>query len=214
MASTINGLVAFITGAASGLGRGTLLHLLRNGAKGVCCFDKQAFKVTSGEEMPPNGEDRLVSIQGDVRNENNVANAFASCFKKFGKIDLIVNCAAVTTAFFTYNPSNNKIYNLRDFQQVNEINIIGNFNVIRLGVGYLAKNDADEVNKLRGLIITTSGIHSSHSTKFLVKKSVKAMIVCEIFIVSWFIMIFYCFLVSFSQKSQLKYVFFAHIQSF
>ncbi|XP_074601255.1 3-hydroxyacyl-CoA dehydrogenase type-2-like [Brevipalpus obovatus] len=161
MTCGVKGLVAFITGAAAGLGRGTLLRFLKNGAAGVCSYDMQAFKANDEEKSAYGiGEDRLMVIQGDVRDETKVADAFAECHKQFGRIDAIINCAGVTTAFFTFNPSNRNVFRFADYRDVVDINVNGTFNVIRLGVGFLAKNEPSEGDKVRGHIITTSGIQS------------------------------------------------------
>ena len=42
---SLNNLVAFVTGGASGLGRGTIKHLLDKGARGCFVIDKQPFEV-------------------------------------------------------------------------------------------------------------------------------------------------------------------------
>ena len=149
--SAVNGCVAFITGAASGLGKATLKHLLTKGARGVYCFDTQAFPEEVGKS------DNFASYRGDVRSEENVSAALEECYKKFGKIDTVVNCAGVSVAFRLFNFKKNRAHDLKDFADVFQVNCLGTFNVNRLAAGYLYKNTPDEANGLRGLIINTSG---------------------------------------------------------
>lgn len=147
-----SGLVHFITGAASGLGKGTLIHLLKQGARGVYCFDMQALQPDLQE-----GE-KVGSFQGDVRDEANVQEALENCHRKFGRIDTVVNCAGVSVAFRVFNFRQNRPHSLKDFQTVLDINVGGTFNVNRLACPYLYKNEPDEENKQRGIIINTSSV--------------------------------------------------------
>ncbi|XP_074595654.1 3-hydroxyacyl-CoA dehydrogenase type-2-like [Brevipalpus obovatus] len=149
-ATATTGMVSFITGAASGLGKGTLLHLLRNGARGVYCYDMQPFPVDS-----VNDKNKFMYRQGDVRDEQSTQDALEECFKKFGRIDNVINCAGVSVAFRIFNFRRDKPHSLKDFQQVIDINVTGTFNVVRLACPFIFKNDPNKDGQ-RGVIINTS----------------------------------------------------------
>lgn len=151
--SSPSGLVHFITGAASGLGKGTLIHLLKHGARGVYCFDMQQFPKDEIEDA-----DKVSHYRGDVRDEACIQEALEHCYKKFGKIDTVINCAGVSIAFRVFNFKQNRPHTLQDFETVMDVNVAGTFNVNRLACSYLYKNEPDEENKQRGLIINTSSV--------------------------------------------------------
>lgn len=150
---SLKGLVAFVTGGASGLGRATVERFLRQGAKGVIAYDRSDFEQN---EYTTNVKDQLIPINGDVTNEENVNEALKQCQDKFGKLDVVVNCAGVGIAIRTYNYKKNVPHPLDLFRQVIEINTIGSFNVARLACELIGKNEP--VNGLRGVIINTASI--------------------------------------------------------
>lgn len=101
--------------------------------------------------------------------------------EKFGKLDLAVNCAGIAVAVKTYNVKKDVPHSLEDFQRVinvrradgrrrrerrpsvsvcclsPQVNIAGTFNVIRLAVGQMAKNEPD-ADGHRGCIINTASV--------------------------------------------------------
>ena len=149
--SSLNGLVAFVTGGSSGLGKATLIHLLKKGARACYSFDKQALNLDQ------DFGNQIVSMRGDVVNEDEVKHALTECVQKFGKIDAIINCAGVGIAFKLFNFNKNVPHALKDFKSVLEINTIGTYNVIRLAVVHLQANSPSPETNLRGVIINTSG---------------------------------------------------------
>lgn len=151
---SLNGLVAFITGASSGLGKAALLNLVKKGARGVYCYDLQAFPQTDLDGH----QDKILSRRGDVRDSKAVQAALDECRKKFGKIDTVINTAAVAIAFRLFNFRTEKPQKLEDFHTTLDINVVGTYNVCRLALPHLNANQPDPKTGLRGLIINTSGI--------------------------------------------------------
>uniref|UniRef100_T1KFS3 3-hydroxyacyl-CoA dehydrogenase type-2 n=1 Tax=Tetranychus urticae TaxID=32264 RepID=T1KFS3_TETUR len=154
MASSLKGMVAFITGASSGLGKATMLHLLSKGAAGCYSYDLQAFP----EADKQNFENKIGFKRGDIRDSDSVTLALADCKNKFGKIDAVINCAAVSVAFRLFNYKTGVPQKLIDFQTTLDINVIGTYNVCRLALSHLSRNPLDPVTGTRGIIINTSGI--------------------------------------------------------
>lgn len=87
--------VALITGGDSGIGRSAAVHFAREGAS-VCIVykdeDKDAEKTKSIIEHE--GQNCLL-IKGDIQSEKFCENAVKSCVDKLGKLDILVNNAAV-----------------------------------------------------------------------------------------------------------------------
>lgn len=88
----LEGRVAFITGAGSGIGRAVAELFAHEGAR-IAGFDRSG---EAGEELL--AELRATAplfVQGDVRLPGEVEAAVASVVSQAGRIDLLVNCAGV-----------------------------------------------------------------------------------------------------------------------
>jgi 3-hydroxyacyl-CoA dehydrogenase/3-hydroxy-2-methylbutyryl-CoA dehydrogenase len=147
MLNQLKNTVAFVSGGGSGLGLGTVKRLLDQGAKGVVAFDLRKSDYT---------HDRLMSIEGDVTKEKDVAQALNQCEQKFGLISAVVNCAGISYAARIYDHRKNRIFPLDEFKRVIEVNTVGTFNVSRLAAQFLVKNEM--VAGQKGVIIMTSSV--------------------------------------------------------
>jgi NAD(P)-dependent dehydrogenase (short-subunit alcohol dehydrogenase family) len=87
------GKVAFVTGAASGIGSACAHAFAREGAR-VVGLDRSASGDAAWQSAAalPGGATLLA---GDVRDEECVARAVASAVERFGRIDVAVNAAGV-----------------------------------------------------------------------------------------------------------------------
>ncbi|XP_022690530.1 3-hydroxyacyl-CoA dehydrogenase type-2-like [Varroa jacobsoni] len=150
----VKGLVALITGGASGLGRATAARLVRNGAK-VAIFD---LPTSKGEDVAKElGPASCIFTPGSVVSEEDVKAALEQVKSKFSKLDATVNCAGVGVAFKIYNFNKDLAHDLSDFKRVVEVNTVGTFNVCRLAVGLMGKNIPDADGQ-RGVIVNTASI--------------------------------------------------------
>jgi NAD(P)-dependent dehydrogenase (short-subunit alcohol dehydrogenase family) len=84
----LEGKVAIVTGAASGIGRATALLLATSGARVIGEDIDPAVKELSGSN------ERIVPFVGDVANEESAKEVVALALKRFGKLDILVNNAA------------------------------------------------------------------------------------------------------------------------
>ncbi len=95
MAGLVEGKVALVTGAASGIGRATALALAREGAKVlVCDVDDAEGKSAVGEISEAGGEARYAHV--DVTDEIQVAAMLREALEGFGRLDCAVNNAGIT----------------------------------------------------------------------------------------------------------------------
>jgi len=91
MAEDLNGKVAIVTGAASGIGRGVAKFLAEKGAViAICDVDRQ-----KGESAAASLGARGVFIACDVTSAVQVEKAVEEVNARFGRIDILVNCAGV-----------------------------------------------------------------------------------------------------------------------
>jgi len=150
----MKGLVTLVTGGASGLGRATVERFVRNGARVVICD----LPISEGPKLSDTlGKDNTIFTPTDVTSEADVTKALEKCKEKFGKLDVVVNCAGIGVAFKTYNFNKNLPHRLEDFAKVININAVGTFNVIRLSVGLMGQNQPDK-NGQRGVVVNTASV--------------------------------------------------------
>ena len=141
--------VAVITGGASGLGLATAKALLDEGAK-VVLLDLPSSK---GEDVAKELGDRARFAPADVCDEVAVTKAF-DLAETLGPVRVVVNCAGTGDAIRVL--SKKGVYPLDKFARIVNINLIGTFNVLRLGAERMVK--ADPVGDERGVIINTASV--------------------------------------------------------
>ncbi|MCE9515735.1 MAG: SDR family NAD(P)-dependent oxidoreductase, partial [Mycobacterium sp.] len=126
--------VAVITGGASGLGLATAKALLDEGAK-VVLLDLPSSK---GEDVAKELGDRARFAAADVCDEEAVTKAF-DLAESLGPVRVVVNCAGTGDAIRVL--SKKGVYPLDKFARIVNINLIGTFNVLRLGAERMVKAD-------------------------------------------------------------------------
>jgi len=87
--------VALVTGASQGIGRDTALALVEAGAKvAVAARNEKKLTVLAGEIAAAGGTALAVRI--DVADAEQVKAGFKQIIEKFGRLDILVNNAAIT----------------------------------------------------------------------------------------------------------------------
>ena len=101
----MNGRVAFITGAAVGIGRATALKMAEEGAD-VALLDVDEGKLSSVVEEVKSYGVRAAAYVCDVSDTDKVNATVQDVLQTFGKIDILVNNAALWCAYapFTEMP--------------------------------------------------------------------------------------------------------------
>jgi NAD(P)-dependent dehydrogenase (short-subunit alcohol dehydrogenase family) len=91
---SIQNKVTIITGAGRGIGRATALRFARQGAR-VVLFSRTAAPLAQlATEIEGEGHS-VLSIAGDVSNEEDVIGLFQKVMETYGRVDALVNCAGV-----------------------------------------------------------------------------------------------------------------------
>ncbi len=92
---SLNGHVAFITGASQGIGRACALRLAKDGATvAVAARNLEKLNELVGEITGASGQAAAFAL--DVADEEQVKSVVKSAIAQFGKIDILVNNAGVT----------------------------------------------------------------------------------------------------------------------
>ncbi|MBW4081180.1 SDR family NAD(P)-dependent oxidoreductase [Paenibacillus sp. S150] len=91
----LEGKIAVVTGAASGIGLSIAARLAEDGATVVVCDLNGKAAETAAEQLPGTGVHHAVSV--DVTNKSQVQEAFKSIIDRYGVIDILCNNAGVST---------------------------------------------------------------------------------------------------------------------
>jgi NAD(P)-dependent dehydrogenase (short-subunit alcohol dehydrogenase family) len=138
--------VAVVTGGASGLGLATTKRLLDAGAQ-VVVLDLR------GEDVVRGLGDRARFAQADVTDEAAVTSALDTA-ESMGPLRIVVNCAGTGSAIRVL--SRDGVFPLDAFRKVVDINLVGTFNVLRLGAERIVKTEP--IGEERGVIINTASV--------------------------------------------------------
>jgi NAD(P)-dependent dehydrogenase (short-subunit alcohol dehydrogenase family) len=141
----ITGSVAVVTGGASGLGLATARTLTAAGAKAVL------LDLPSAPGADRAAEFDAVFAPADVTDEGQVSAALDTA-AALGPIRVVVNCAGIGTPGRVIGKSG--VLPLAQFTQVITVNLVGTFNVLRLGAERMLANEP--VDGERGVIVNTA----------------------------------------------------------
>jgi NAD(P)-dependent dehydrogenase (short-subunit alcohol dehydrogenase family) len=93
----LDGKVAIVTGASSGIGARAALELGREGAK-VCCAANRSVagaEAIASEIKKERGTDNAIVVKVDVTKSAEVESMVSQVHKRWGKIDVLVNNAGI-----------------------------------------------------------------------------------------------------------------------
>ncbi|HBD11669.1 MAG TPA: 3-hydroxyacyl-CoA dehydrogenase [Porticoccaceae bacterium] len=148
----LSGKVAVVTGGASGLGRATTEVFAERGAS-VAIFDLNAD--AGAEAVKALGEDKSGFWAVDVASADSVEKAVGEVVERFGRIDVLVNCAGIGPAEKIVDRDGEPMP-LANFEKIVGINLTGSFNVARCCAAAMARNEL--VDGERGVIIHTASV--------------------------------------------------------
>ncbi len=151
----IEGSIAVVTGAASGLGRGTLDMLRAQGARVAAIDLPEALSA-----LPAAAD--LLPLPGDVADADAMAAAFARVRAHWGPPRILVNCAGVLgpARVFQHDRTTGRIVPrpMDAFRRVIGINLTGTFNTIRLFCEALVQCGACDDGEEHGVIVNTASV--------------------------------------------------------
>jgi NAD(P)-dependent dehydrogenase (short-subunit alcohol dehydrogenase family) len=110
----LDGKVAVITGAGSGMGRASARAFVREGAR-VLGADISGREKETAEELG----DAFLAFHGDVSQEADVEAMFAAAVDAFGKVDAVLNVAGIGSGGRLADST------VEEFQRVIAVNLLG-----------------------------------------------------------------------------------------
>lgn len=143
----IEGCSAVVTGGASGLGRATAAALAARGAAVFALDLPRAVEAADAVEG-------VTLLAADVTDESQVRSAVARAGSG-ASLRIVVNCAGIGPAARVLSKTGP--HDLGLFRSVLEVNLLGTFNVLRLGAEVMAQTSPDEAGA-RGVIVNTASV--------------------------------------------------------
>ena len=143
----LDGKVAVVTGGTRGIGFETVRQFLLNGAK-VCLLGSRAETVDKAIQTlkSENQDFRVIGFYPNLTSESEVAKTFESVKAEFGKIDILINNAGISSSTPLVNLSE------AEYDKIADINIKSVFICSKVAVPYLKET--------KGVILNTSSMVS------------------------------------------------------
>jgi NAD(P)-dependent dehydrogenase (short-subunit alcohol dehydrogenase family) len=142
----LEGKVAIVTGAASGIGQATATRFAREGAK-VVVADVDAEKGEATVKAIEDAKGIARFIRTDVSRSGDVDRLFAATADNFGGVDVVFNNAGIAVFKGVVDTTD------EEWRRVLGVNLDGVFYGIRASVPYLRRRGG-------GSIIITSSVHA------------------------------------------------------
>ena len=140
--------VALVTGASQGIGRATSLALAEAGAK-VAVAARSAEKLASlAGEIEAAGSEAL-AVPMDVADAAQVKTGFQQTLARFGRLDILVNNAAVTRDTLALRMK------LEDWDAVLRTNLTGAHLCIQQALGAMLKQRSGRIINLTSVVAET-----------------------------------------------------------
>ena len=150
----LEGQVAIITGASSGIGAGIAIAFAQAGARVVINYSSSEDKAQQVlHEVHKLGGDGVI-FRADVSAEDEVKKMFAETISRFGTVDILVNNAGLQKDAAFHDLT------LEEWNRVLSINLTGQFLCAREAVKeFLKRGVVPERSKAAGKIICMSSVH-------------------------------------------------------
>jgi len=138
----LKGKVAIITGGGTGIGRALAQRFVTEGAK-VCIVARRQTVLDKVVQSAPGGA--MMACAGDVTNVADTERMAAATLAWGGKIDVVVNCAAIDPggAIADVDPT--------VFRKVLEVNVIGPFQVMKATIPHMVKSGGGSIINISSL---------------------------------------------------------------
>ncbi|MFF4619336.1 SDR family NAD(P)-dependent oxidoreductase [Nonomuraea jabiensis] len=147
----VNGSAAIISGGASGLGEASARELARAGATVVVADLNEERGKSVADEIGG------VFVKTDVSDDEQVQAAVDAAVATGKPLRVVVNSAGIGWAERTVNRDGSP-HNPATYRKVIEVNLIGTFNLMRIGAAAIARTEPADADGQRGVVINTASV--------------------------------------------------------
>jgi len=155
-----DGKIVFISGGSKGIGFATAKEFLLEGAKVIICSRNNKNVDGAVKRLKATSPDIYGEV-GDLSNEQTVIDIFEKINKKFGRIDVLVNCAGISKASKIENIS------LDEWNYILDNNLTNCFLTCKHVLKYMKKNKYGKIVNVSSIAgrfrSKLSGIHYTSS---------------------------------------------------
>ncbi|XP_048768723.1 3-oxoacyl-[acyl-carrier-protein] reductase FabG-like [Ostrea edulis] len=149
----LSGKVALITGTSSGIGPGTAILFCKLGAE-VAITDRNVYNLTTtAVECEKGNGKKPFTLNGDLTNEDFVKQLVDETVKHYGKLDILVNNAAIWKAGTIETTS------LGQYDDIMTVNVRATYHLTMLAVPHLVKT--------KGSIVNVSSVNGVRAVSFV-----------------------------------------------
>jgi NAD(P)-dependent dehydrogenase (short-subunit alcohol dehydrogenase family) len=139
MAGELDGMVALVTGATSGIGRATALRFAEAGARvALVGRDEETLGEVAAQAREHGGEG--LKVRADVMVEEDARRAVAEAVEKFGGLDVLVNAAGIISNGTVETTT------LEDWDAMMNVNLRSVFHLMQLCAPHLERRPGNVVN--------------------------------------------------------------------
>jgi NAD(P)-dependent dehydrogenase (short-subunit alcohol dehydrogenase family) len=138
MVGKLEGKRAFVTGAASGIGRATAIQFAREGAR-LLLFDRnEAGLLETADRIQEVAPTDVLTRAGSVASEPDVAGAVTQAVETFGGLDTVVGVAGIE--LYAEGDTNLHELELDVWQRTMDTNLTGMFLTLKHGIAALLQS--------------------------------------------------------------------------
>jgi NAD(P)-dependent dehydrogenase (short-subunit alcohol dehydrogenase family) len=159
----LQGKVALVTGASSGIGWASALSLSQQGASVVVCARRRDRLENLASEINQKGG-KALAVSMDVTNKSSIDNAVAETVKKFGRLDILLNNAGVAEfkAFLEMTEA--------DWDKTLDTNLKGYFLVAQAATREMIKNKYGRIINISSIAMGGVGVGFANIVHYCASK--------------------------------------------
>ena len=146
----LNDRVAVVTGGASGLGEATVRGFVARGGRALIVD----LNEERGQSLAKELGDAASFAKANVSNADEVQAAVEQA-SSMGTLRAAINCAGIGIGARTIDKTGAP-HDLAAFEKVISVNLVGTFNVLRLGASAMSKNELEDGE--RGVVVNTASV--------------------------------------------------------
>jgi NADP-dependent 3-hydroxy acid dehydrogenase YdfG len=167
MADRLDGTVALVTGASSGIGAATAVTLAEHGAA-VALAARRVDRLDALAKKIRDGGGRALVIEADIAKEESARGAVERTVAEFGRLDTLINNAGVMLLGPAVEAP------LEEWERMVHLNLLGLLYCARAAMPHLLKAAGDEPRQVADLVnissvagrVARSGSAVYNATKF------------------------------------------------
>ena len=154
--------VAIVTGAASGIGYLTAERFAKNGVR-VALMDVNPTTVEAAAEKIRQQGGCADAYTADIRDYSAVEAAVNETFQKYGRLDIIVNCAGGASSRVFGRTETFRDMPIEVLDWGVDVNLKGQIYMARAGIGYMMDQGSGVIINLGSVVGQTGGTSIDYS---------------------------------------------------